>query len=475
MKYWVYLNGEVPGSYDPEELAGIPGVEETTMVCPAEGGIEERNWLRAGQFPEIVDALRRAERAPISPEAPVPRPDVDPARPLDPNDILNDSSSRLFRHVSDLMKELENRRAERAMTQSLQRQVVELKNEILAMRERNQYLQDRADLIPGFQEREERLEKDLESTRQRLQEREARLRAHEGELGKTKEALESAKKGEESLSGELKRQAQILEDMSQQLAQKEFTLAKAFGVIRRLEEVLGDLLPSSVSGISEEVPGYKSESAPPPPPPPQNPLPEEPTEPPVEEPEIKVRRETSATPGDAAETAPPPETVSQEPPVQSPVEPEPPETGEKTEAGSEPEIHVRRQESAEMSEAAGDIPAEPEDTRELGPAGTAAPEDAGVPDVLETGTEPRPDPMIQDLVSSSYTADTGEADKPVDLPPEGEVTPVPPPWTKLVERFSGFMKKTFGGEENSPGAPENDAPRTPPPPPEPGDKNNDQN
>jgi len=388
VKYWVYLNGEVPGSYTPEELVGIPGVGETTMVCPSEGGIEERNWLRAGQFPDILDAIRRLERPPTAPQAPMPRHDIDPGRPLDPNDILTDSSSRLFRHVTDLMKELENRRAERAMTQSLQRQVIELKNEILAMRERNQYLQDRADLIPGFQDREQRLTKDFEALRQKLQEREAQLRGAEADLGKNKDALEKARRVESSAAEELKRQAEVIEDLSGQLAQKEFTLAKAFGVIRRLEEVMGDLLPSTVSGISSEVPGYKNEEAPPPPPP--------------EDPPIQVRTRVS--------------------------EPEP----------------------------------EPE------PKPEPQPEQEPEPVSESSGRGPEPDPVIQELASSSYTADTGEPCNPMDLPAEGEVTPVPPPWTKLVERFSGFIKKSFSGS----------APPEPPSaqaPPDSDDKTPDQN
>jgi len=379
MKYWVYLNGEVPGNYTPEEIAAIPGIGDTTMVCPADGGIAERNWLRAGQFPEIVEALRKTASAPIAPEAPMPTHNIEPGRPLDPNDILNDSSSRLFRHVTDLMKELENRRGERAMSQSLQRQLVELKNELLALRERNQYLQERADLIPGFQEREENLQKNLDTTRQHLQEREAALRNTESDLGKVKDDLEGAKRAQASSEGDIKRQAETIEDLSKQLAQKEFTLAKAFGVIRRLEEVMGDLLPSAMDGISSEVPGY----------------------PPVEE---------------SQEEAPPP-----------PPEPEnAPEPTPKPESAPEPEIQVR----------------------------TVEPEpDAG----------PTPDPAIQDLVSSSYTEDTGEAKKVIELPPEGEVTPVPPPWTKIVDKVKGFL---------SPESPEKGPdPVLPPAPPTPGEEN----
>ena len=61
MKYWVYINGEVPGSYEPTELAGLPDFKETSLVCPTESGIENRNWRRAGQFPDILAALRKLQ------------------------------------------------------------------------------------------------------------------------------------------------------------------------------------------------------------------------------------------------------------------------------------------------------------------------------------------------------------------------------------------------------------------------------
>ncbi|MEK9146065.1 MAG: hypothetical protein AAB339_10685, partial [Elusimicrobiota bacterium] len=57
MRYWVYLNGEVPGSYAPEELAAIPGFGDASMVCPAEGEIQERNWRHAAEFADVADAL----------------------------------------------------------------------------------------------------------------------------------------------------------------------------------------------------------------------------------------------------------------------------------------------------------------------------------------------------------------------------------------------------------------------------------
>ena len=39
MKYWTYIKGEVPGSYEPAALAALPGFTMTTLVCPGEGEI----------------------------------------------------------------------------------------------------------------------------------------------------------------------------------------------------------------------------------------------------------------------------------------------------------------------------------------------------------------------------------------------------------------------------------------------------
>jgi hypothetical protein len=258
MRYWAFLDGEVPGSYEPEELSALPGFGETSMVCPSEAAGEERNWRHAGQFPDIVEALRRRqERTPPTPPATGVLDE-----PKDPNSILNDASTRIFQHVSELMKELENRREERALTQSLQRQVVELKNELLASRERNKYLQDRAELIPGFEERERKLQELTAGLRTELQEREQTAAENGKQIKALSDELEAARRGETGLAEDLKRQTRLAGEISSQLAAKEFTLVKAFGVIRRLEAVLADILPGAVSGIAREVPGYKEAPAP---------------------------------------------------------------------------------------------------------------------------------------------------------------------------------------------------------------------
>ena len=270
MRYWVYMNGEVPGSYEPEELAALPGFGETSMVCPTEGAEAERNWRHAGQFPDILSAVRQAKaaRPPAAPssgiEASLAAGTAAVAK--DADDILNDSGARIFRHVTELMKELDDRREERALTQSLQRQALSLKNEIMALRERIAYLEERAELIPGFEEREKGLQDSITRLRGDLQERDRSIAELEGRLKSSAEELERGRRSAQGLSDDLKAQARLAEELGAQLAAKEFTLAKAFSLIRRLETLLGEMLPA---GAQTELRRESQELAPGPEPQPQ--------------------------------------------------------------------------------------------------------------------------------------------------------------------------------------------------------------
>jgi len=261
MKYWVYLNGEVPGNYMPEELAAFPGFGDSSMVCPAEGGYEVRNWRHAGEFPDIASTLRQREKA--LPPAPAAMTAADAVRePVhsgtaqSPDDILNDASARIFRHVSELMKELENRREERALTQSLQRQAAELKNELLALRERNKFLQDRVDLIPGYETNIQKLQEQFAQAAADLSEKERLVAEQEQRYKALAQELEDARRLETKVSEDAERQVRLCEELSGQLASKEFTLARAFGLIRRLEAELSEILPGAVAGIRAELPEY---------------------------------------------------------------------------------------------------------------------------------------------------------------------------------------------------------------------------
>lgn len=339
MKYWVYLNGEVPGSYEAAELAGIPGFGETALVCPSTDQLADRRWERAGAFPDIAEALRAAARPPLPPPAAPPVRLEGPARSVTPDEILNDSSQRLFRHVTELMKELENRREERALTQSLQRRVADLSNELTALRERATYLQSRADLIPGFQDREKELQEGLARARADLHETRQGAERLDADLGRALSDLQTARRAIENLKTEACERENLLKDASARLAEKEATLAKAFGVIRRLEESLYELLPGVTAGISREVPEYRP-----------------------------VRKE---------------EPASAPEPVEAP-----------------------------------------------------APE----PDPVVVALVPEPPPAPD---HPHYSLDRAPAEEQTPLPPEGEVTPVPPPWQEKLSGLLSSLKKKF--------------------------------
>ncbi|MEQ1920315.1 MAG: hypothetical protein ABL955_14085, partial [Elusimicrobiota bacterium] len=239
MKYWTYMKGEVPGSYEPAALAALPGFTMTTLVCPGEGEIAEKNWRRAGEFDDIVRALD-AHQAQTPPAAPLGAPPT--SNEVDA--LLDTASTRLFSHVADLMKELETRRDEKSLIVSLQRQISTLKNELARMREITSVLEIR---IPRIAELEEAQKKDHASIAQ-LQ---TNLTARENQLNETRVIsekmrgdLDAAKRRVQETDSDLGIRNRLVDKLSRDLSDKELSLAKALGVIRRLEEDLNRLCPS---------------------------------------------------------------------------------------------------------------------------------------------------------------------------------------------------------------------------------------
>jgi hypothetical protein len=252
MRYWAYLNGEVPGSFSPEQLATVPGFTGTTLVCPAEGEIDEKSWRRAGEFEEIASALAaRPEPAPLSAPAVAASAAASVAAtaaaaptPTDVDAMLDSASSKLFHHVADLMKELENRREERALVVSLQRQIAALKDELAQAR-------DRAGAdglkLARLAELEESARKDqtaIESLRSGLQAREQAHNEARASLEKTKNELEATRRRQAEAYNDLAVRNRLVDKLSKDLTDKELSLAKSLGVIRRLEEDLNRLCPS---------------------------------------------------------------------------------------------------------------------------------------------------------------------------------------------------------------------------------------
>ena len=240
MKFWVYINGEVPGCFPPAELAKLDGFSGTTLVCPAEGEVLEKNWRRAGEFPEIMPVLQEL----ASRQQPVPPPEA-PA-PMDVDKILDSASHRLFGHVADLMKELEHHREEKALILSLQRQVMDLKGELQGERERCGKLETHLPRLAELEEAQRKYEdriQNLESTVLGRDRAAAELRI---QLEKTKNDLEMAKRNLSETANDLSIRNRLVQKLNHDLTEKEVSLTKALSLLRRLDEDLGTINPDTL-------------------------------------------------------------------------------------------------------------------------------------------------------------------------------------------------------------------------------------
>jgi TolA-binding protein len=240
MKYWVYMNGEVPGSYSPQELAALNGFSMTSLVCPAEGEILEKNWRRSGEFPDIIKILHERD-AKMPPSAPALAQEA--VMTGDVNKVIDTASARLFTHVSTLMKELENRREEKALTLTLQRQVVELQDKF-------QDAQGKIDSLEGRLAKISELEESVRKDLAQIQSLESALKAREEGLSelrlnseKIKFEMETTKRRLGESLNDLSIRNRLVDKLSRDLTEKELSLAKSLGVIRRLEEDLNRLCP----------------------------------------------------------------------------------------------------------------------------------------------------------------------------------------------------------------------------------------
>lgn len=267
MKYWTYMKGEVPGSYEPADLAALSGFSMTTLVCPGEGEIAEKNWRRAGEFDDIVRAMD-AHQASVPPPAPLGGPPT--SNEIDA--LLDTASTRMFSHVADLMKELETHRDEKSLISSLQRQISALKTELNSARETVNMLEIR---MPHIVELEENQKKD----HAQLALLQANLTARENQHNEIRMAFELMK-GEHEVAkrrltdtdNDLGIRNRLVDKLSRELSEKEMSLAKSLGLILRMEENLDRLCPSpellkAVAIVQTPAPAPLVRRAPPPPPP----------------------------------------------------------------------------------------------------------------------------------------------------------------------------------------------------------------
>ena len=282
MKYWAYMKGEVPGSYEPEALAALPEFSMTTLVCPAQGEIAEKNWRHAGEFEDIAKAIasRDASRPPAA-----PAPAAAVALPAGINEVdalLDTASTRLFSHVAELMKELENRRDEKSLVASLQRQISALKQELIQAREQVSLLEIRMPHVAALEESQRKEHADLVELQNTLCARDAQIGEQRASLEKMRAELTTSKQRQQETSNDLAIRNRLIDKLSQELSEKELSLAKSLGVIRRLEEDLNRLCPSEQllrsAAAADELPCApdpkaepRTDDDPPPPPAPLEP------------------------------------------------------------------------------------------------------------------------------------------------------------------------------------------------------------
>ena len=185
MRYWVYLNGEVPGSYDLKDLVALPGFAQTSLVCPAAGEISDNNWKLAGEIPELIEALR-GPRGKAPEQAPPPPPAE--------ADVATDAvSARLISHMARLSKDFETVPQERALLATLQRHLLEMKEELDRERRARVKLESRLEGMARLEEGVHRtkglvrkLHAALDEKESRLAEAMARVRQLEDDLARAR-------------------------------------------------------------------------------------------------------------------------------------------------------------------------------------------------------------------------------------------------------------------------------------------------
>jgi hypothetical protein len=306
MRYWAYLNGEVPGSFSPEQLAAMPGVTMTTLVCPADGEIDEKNWRRAGECDEVARALAaRAQPARLAAPAEaalLTTPSTTSAKDVDA--MIDAASTKLFHHVADLMKELENRREEKALILSLQRFNAAVKEELAQARERIGALEMSLARMAELEESQRKDQTVISSLQSSLQNREQSLTETRVTAEKLKNELDTARRRNLEAQNDLAIRNRLVDKLSRDLSEKELSLAKSLGVIRRMEEDLNRLCPEvSVPLAAPRAPAPLPTVAEPPP------AAAAPAPTPAPAPEVPTAQEPVAPAPTEATTAPPDQPV----------------------------------------------------------------------------------------------------------------------------------------------------------------------
>ena len=256
MKFWAYLDGAASGALSPEELARSPGFARTTLVCPAGGEIEDKNWRRAGEFPDLVQAIDALEAAP-------PPPAGLSAGRAGAEAMLDETASRIFGHVSSLMAELESRRGEKDLVKALEREASALREELSKARAERDAHEKRAFLVPGLEERLGRVDAELERLRAELTRRDASLAESRAAQDEALSRLAATERRLAELERELAAAKEQSRGLSEALAAKELQLAKAVGLVQRLDDQLAAARPAPEPPPLPSVEPLKSLDVPP--------------------------------------------------------------------------------------------------------------------------------------------------------------------------------------------------------------------
>ncbi len=232
MKYWVYLDGKVPGAYSPAELQRLSGFSMTTLVCQAEGEIQDKNWRYAGEFSDIAQLAKRQSGQPAPPLS----AQGSLSGLKNSGEVLESAEAKIFLHVKDLMQEVGDARHSRELIVSLQSQIEGLTRDLKRGLEEKSALEKRAGI----------LEKDGARLQKESQEKIERLEASLWERGESLSALKSDLEQARFQADKLKMQLEeALEDLTirnslvnrlaKDLSEKEKSLAKSLEIIERLE------------------------------------------------------------------------------------------------------------------------------------------------------------------------------------------------------------------------------------------------
>ncbi|MHB2026870.1 MAG: hypothetical protein ACYCPQ_09610 [Elusimicrobiota bacterium] len=258
MKYWVYLNGEVPGCYPAEELVLLPGFSATTLICPSEGDIQDKNWRRAGEFPDVIRSSQDS-MAIRSPMAPVREESF---RAANANDFLDSAGAKIFRHVSEIVGEMERFRETKGLVLALQGQLLEADEKMRRVEAEKENLKKELGRISILEEslrrsgeEKQRLESDIQAQQKNIDD----LRLGSARLSSDADA---AKRRLDDSLKHLGIRNKLVDKLSQDLAEKETSLAKALDVVRKMEGELERLAGRSDARLKTEPVSLVRENVP---------------------------------------------------------------------------------------------------------------------------------------------------------------------------------------------------------------------